>query len=362
MKRVEKVVLCCFLMVALVFSIAVSGSVAAPKTPAKKIFRVEGRTASFGGMMYIMGFAICDILNKKSTWVRGSSLESTGTKENIIVVGRDPKKRARTFFAAEFNEVMRAKKSKPPYHKPPGLYKDVMTLIGLQRMALFQITLDPNIRNIADLKGKRVASFPKGTTKYVGMVNCIRGAGKEVLDSIRWQYTGYGGYDDMLLGKVDAAWAFLLEMGSGRYTAPPKLAELMAKKRVYIVGTTPEQRALSAQTRWEPSYTIPANALAPGIPDEDKLVQMSPGNFSAYLDMPENVAYEILKILYENYKMIKDYHPAGAVLVPENFGVYSAPKERWHPGARKFYEEYGLEYGGEYLRKRYPGTPPLPKF
>ena len=218
-----------------------------PGQAAPPLYRVDARTTTFGGSSYILGFGMCDLLNKHSSWVRGSVLESTGTPENIKVVGLDPGKRARTFFTCSAEMFEKAKKGEAPFNHDPAKFKDIMIMSYQQALAVSIITLDPKLKTLADLKGKRVATWPRGTTKYDMTYKLIGGAGKEVLDSIKWQYTGYAGYNDMILGKTDAAVAFCPEMESGVYVTVPKLKELMSKRTVYFVTATPAMRKLSAK-------------------------------------------------------------------------------------------------------------------
>lgn len=328
----------------------------AAEAKARKPVHVEVRTTTFGGSGYILGFGATDILNKKSSWVRGSVLESSGTPENIKTVGQDPKKRKRTFFTTSYEMFERAKKGLPPFQEKSALYKDLKVLINEQKLVAYLITLDPNIRTLDQLRGKRVATWPKGTTKYHLTYNLIAGAGKDVADSIDWRFTGYGGYSDMLVGKVDAAISFSPERGKNVFTTIPKLKELMTKHRIYFVSATPEQRRKSAELfgdAYGASMTLPANSFGKGIPRHDVLGFAIIIAWCVYPEMPNDVAYEIVKTLYENYGMMKEYHSAGKAWFPENFGTYPAAKEDYHPGARKFYDEMKIGYGREYYLKVY---------
>jgi len=327
--------------------------------PPHKIYRVEQRATSFGGTSYVLGFAATDILNKKSAWVRGSVLESTGSSENIKVVGKDPKKRTRSFFTCSATMFEEARKGARPFNDTPEKYKDLMVMITEQRLAIGLMTLDPTIKTVSDLKGKRVSMWPKGSSKYNNIYSWIAGAGKEVLDKIEWQYTMYEGYSDIFLGKVDAVFTHFAERGPGKYVAVPSVAEFIkkAKNKVYIIGASPKQRELSRKLYGDvfgATAKLTANSVGPGIPETNKLMFMTITGWGIYPDVPEHVVYEIVKTLHENYTMFKDYHKAGANYIPENFGLYPAAKELWHPGARKYYEEKGIEYGTDYFYKRYP--------
>ena len=322
----------------------------------KKPYRIEVRTTTFGGSCYILGFAATDILNKNSSFIRGSVLESSGSAENIRRVGMSPDLRKRTIFTCVFDEFVNAKKGIPPYDKNPEAFKDLMILIHEQKLSDVIITLDPNIKTLADLKGKRVATWPKGTSKHDQTYNYIAGAGKEVIDSIKWQYTGYQGYDDMLLGKTDAALGFCPERGRGKFTTVPRLMELMAKRKVYFVTATPEMRKHSEELYGEAFGTtlkIPAGAIGEGVPSQDILGFGVLLAWGVYPDMPDDIAYQIVKTLDENHLKFKEYHPAGLGWFPENYGTYPAKKEYWHPGAIRYYTEKNISFGKDYFCKVY---------
>jgi hypothetical protein len=324
---------------------------------AGKVHRVEARTTTFGGSSYILGFAICDLLNKHSDTVKGSVLESTGTPENIKLVGRDPAKRARTFFTVSAEMFEKARSGRPPFDDQPESYKDLMVMAYQQSLAGMIITLDPEIKTLADLKGKRVATWPRGTTKFDLTRTLIAGAGSEVVESIQWQYTGYAGYNDMILGKVDAAFSFLPERGPGVYTTVPKLKELMSKRKVYFVTATPQMRRRSAELFGEAygaTATVPAGALGQGVPRRKVTGWNIVLGWGVYPEMPAEVVYEILRVMDQYRGEIKSYHPAGKNLTPDRYGAYPVKQDQWHPGARKFYQEHDLGYGAAYFQKVYP--------
>ncbi|MFC2013919.1 TAXI family TRAP transporter solute-binding subunit [Chloroflexota bacterium] len=356
MKKVVYILLAVLLLVGLGLS-ACAEPAPAP-TPAQKILRTEVRTTSFGGSSYVLGFAGSDILNKKSAWIRCSALESTGSIENIKIVGDDAKKRARSFFITTGKEFVKARAGVDQYKENPQAYQDIMMLLATTRVGYPFLTLDPNIKNIADLKGKRVAVFPKGTSKYLEAYNTLAGAGQDVVDSIKFQYTGYGGVDDMILGKTDAVPMSVIEGKKDRFHTIPVMKELMAKKpELYIVGCTPEQRLRSKELFgeiWGASFTILPDNFAPGIPDEPRLCSAVVLGWAIYPDVPEDVVYEIVRTLYENRNMFPEYHPGGVGLADGYFGLFPMAKKYWHPGARKYYDEMGIGYGTEYFYEEYP--------
>lgn len=326
--------------------------------PREKVY-VEMRATGFGGSAYVIGFAATDILNKKSTWVRGSVLESSGTPENSRVVGKDPAKRRRSFFTCGYDVYLMLQKGEPPFDKDRELYhyKDLMVMIHDQNLIQVPITLNPNIKTLADLKNKRVATWPKGTSKFINCYQAISGAGEDVVNSINWQFTAYGGYEDLVLGKVDAAWSFWPERTRGVFSTNPETQELMASTKISFVTATPEMRKKSLELFGEAAggtFKIRAGQYAPGVPSHDIYGLATPMAFLVYADMPKEVVYEIVKTLTENHQMFKEYHPAGESWVPENLGAYPADKRDWHPGVRKYFDEKGIRYGKEYFYELYP--------
>ena len=323
------------------------------KSPPKK-YHIEVRTATFGGSTYLLGFGVCDILNKNSDWVRGSVLESSGTVEGIKVVGNDPKKRKRSAFNCSADQFFKAIKGVPPFDKKAEIYKNVKILIFQQYLAGMFVTLNPDIKTLADLKGKKVATWPKGSAKFEHSYNLAAGAGKEVLDSIKWQFTDYAGYDDMIVGKTDAALTYCGYAGKGRFGPMPKLRELMSKRRVYFVTATSEMRRKSRELfgdAYGATLKLPANTFESNLPRQDILCFMPVVAWGVYPDVPDNVVYEIVKTLDENHTMFKDYHSAGRNIDPTTYGLYPAGKEYFHPGARKYFDEKGIEYGRDYFFK-----------
>lgn len=328
-----------------------------PADAGQKVYRVEARTTTFGGSSYILGFGMIDILNKKSDRIKGSVLESSGTPENIKTVGQNAKKRKRTFFTMVPEMWAKARKGEPPFEENPGAYKDLMIMMDQQKLAATFITLDPKIKTLADLKGKRVATWPKGTTKFDECEKLVGGAGKEVLNSIKWQYTGYAGYDDMIIGKTDAAYTFAPERGKGKYATIPKLKELMSKRKVYFVTATPEMRETTRKVYGDvygATLKIPANSFGKGIPDREIISMNLVLGWGVYADFPENIVYEMVKVLDENHSLLGGYHSAGKNWNRSTYGAYPIPKKYFHPGARKYFEEKGIKYGSDYFFEEYP--------
>ncbi|MBN2059592.1 MAG: hypothetical protein JW882_04160 [Deltaproteobacteria bacterium] len=132
----------------------------------------------------------------------------------------------------------------------------------------------------------------------------IAGAGKDVVDSIKWQYTQFDGYDDLLIGKTDAIMGFWPMVAPGKYTPIPKLKEIMTKsKKLRVIGATSEERSRTKK-EFGPTFgatdLMPANGLGQGFPDKDVLFYVNVGGWGAYPELSADVVYEMLSIWEKN--------------------------------------------------------------
>ena len=62
-------------------------------------------------------------------------------------------------------------------------------------------------------------------------------------------------------------------------------------------------------------------------------------------DLPDDVVYEMLSIMYDHIDEFKNYHAVGKALTRENMGDIAVPVEGIHPAAIKFFKEKGIKYG-----------------
>lgn len=351
-KRIMIILISNISVLSLLFTIAVPTGLAEKKD----IYRVEMRGTNFGGIFYVLGFGAIDILNKNSDWIRGSAVESSGSTENIKLVGKSPQRRARSVFIAALAQKCEAKKGIPPFDDTPEKYKDVMVILSVAQMGYAVITRDPKITSLSDLKGKKVSTWPKGSAKFMELYSFISGAGDDVVNSIDWQFTQYQGYEDLLVGKVDAVGTNFPMVEPGKFAPGLKFRELLSRTNdLHIVGATLEQRELTRKKIGEEygiSAVLPSDSIKPGIPDKNILINLGIGAWSAYPEIPDEVIYEMLSRWKTHYQKFAEYHPIGKTMIPSEWGLLPLPKEDFHPGARKFYEDNNIPYGIKAFEKK----------
>ena len=302
-------------------------------------------SARFGGINYMAGVTLAELLNKNHSWIKASNLESAGSIENIKRGADDPKDRARSIRLGVSIVYGAAKDGLAPLFKKKRenmrlLFSHMISLSGLF------LTADPDIRVPADLKGKRVGVGERGSaflveTRFL-LKDCLG-----VWDQIKKEYLGFKAARDAFMdGLIDAVYSPGNIRGKGRYGVHPLMkSALQLKKGLHFVKVTEEDISRGSKaTGWPLStMTVPAGAFRKNVPDQDALVYNTALLFWAYEDLPEDIAYEITKIAHENTKKFGEAHAAMRIMSPETMTFLPAASEKEiHPGALKYYKEKGI--------------------
>ncbi|GAH23824.1 unnamed protein product, partial [marine sediment metagenome] len=193
------------------------------------------------------------------------------------------------------------------------------------------LTLDPNVKSIKDLKGKRVS---------VG----APGSGNETISKLLIETAGLT-YDDMTVSyysQPEAAQALKdrnVDVVFWNFAYPGSaVQEVTAVRDVYFVSVDDDiLKKLIAEFPYYQEGKIPANTYKGQNYD---VVTVQDGNdVVVNKDVDENIAYLLVKILFENAKEIHNVHPVAKLLIPE-IGVRTVTP--LHPGAEKYFKEKGL--------------------
>jgi TRAP transporter TAXI family solute receptor len=101
----------------------------------------------------------------------------------------------------------------------------------------------------------------------------------------------------------------------------------------------PEVDALVAENPYYSKAVIPGG-MYPGNPDDVETFGVR-ATFVSSTDVPEEVVYQVVKAVFENFEDFKKLHPAFAGLEQEEM-ITAALSAPLHPGAEKYYKEAGL--------------------
>ena len=199
------------------------------------------------------------------------------------------------------------------------------------------VTLDPDIKTVADLKGKNVSVGAAGSGVYFNAVDVLKVYGLDIDKDIKPTYQSFGDSVEALQdGKIDAA--FIV---AGAPTTA--VTSLSATKKVYLVGFD-DEHIMNLITE-SPYYS--KNVIQKETYNTDEyVVTVAVGAVViARDDVSEADVYNFLYGVFENKDEITAAHAKGAELNLGFAASYTAVP--YHPGAVKYYSEKGMKVSGK---------------
>ena len=214
-----------------------------------------------------------------------------------------------------------------------GKIESFRVLAGLYAEAVQLVTMDPEIKSVADLKDKSVSIGAPGSGVYFNAIDVLTAAGLTEND-IKAQYQSFADSADALKdGKIDAA--FIVE---GAPT--PAITELCTTNSAYLVPIDGEiADKLMADCPFYTTYEIPAGTYQGQEADVTTVTVKATLIVSA--DASEDDVYNITKAIFDNIEAITAENAKGAELSIEN--ATSGMTVPFHAGAAKYFAEKGVE-------------------
>ena len=203
---------------------------------------------------------------------------------------------------------------------------------GLYAESVQLVTMDPEIKSVADLAGKSVSIGAPGSGVFFNAMDVLTAAGLTEAD-IKPQYQSFADSTDALKdGKIDAA--FIV---AGAPTAA--ITELCTTNNAYLVPIDGEVAdKLIAASPYYTAYTIPAGTYAGQ--DADVVTATVKATLIVSASASEDDVYNLTKAIFENTDAIAAENGKGAELSIEN--ATSGMTAPFHAGAAKYYAEKGV--------------------
>ncbi|WP_448524048.1 TAXI family TRAP transporter solute-binding subunit [Pseudothermotoga sp.] len=283
-------------------------------------------TGGTAGTYYPLGAGMADIWNKnikgmnamvQSTGASVANINLLKNKEvDLIFVQNDV-----AFYA--YNGVELFKEPFPQLRGLATLYPETVQIVALA---------DRGINSVYDLKGKRVAVGAAGSGTEVNARQILAAAGITYND-IKVQYLSFAeAANNLKDGNIDAAF-----VTAGHPTAA--IVDLAAVRKIVLVPVADE--IIASLQKDYPFYVkivVPAGTYK-GV-DTDVVTVAVKAMLAVRAEMPEDLAYQLLKTMYANQKRLIEAHAKGELIIPETGKEgMSIPL---HPGAEKFFKEMGL--------------------
>lgn len=209
---------------------------------------------------------------------------------------------------------------------------DSLRAIGAVYTEMLQlVTVDPSIKGVDDLKGKRVSVGLTGSGVYYNATDILEDAGYGKKDLKIEEFSMEETFEALKKGKLDAAFIF-----TGLPT--PAIEDYMAKGELYLIPI--EEKYLDLLQRSCEDlidYSIPAGTY------EGQNVPVKTLATKAVLlcgaDCTEEQIYAVTELIFEHSHSID--HPKGEA--PTLSFATEGIDLPFHKGAAKYYAEQGLE-------------------
>lgn len=213
-----------------------------------------------------------------------------------------------------------------------GKVDSFRVVAGLYAESVQLITMDKDIKTVADLKGKKVSIGAPGSGVYFNAIDVLEAAGLTESD-IQPQYQSFADSTDGLKdGKIDAA--FIV---AGAPT--PAITELCTTNEAYLVPIDGDiSKKLMDACPFYTEYLIPAGTYAGQEKDVTTVTVKATLIVSA--SATEEDVYKLTAAIFDNIDAITAENGKGAELSIEN--ATSGMTVPFHAGAAKYFAEKGV--------------------
>ncbi len=294
----------------------------APASQANLTFTTGGPAGTY----YAYGTVLANYVTNNSN-VAITAVTSNGSADNIEKLNLSMKVAQLGFVQ---NDVAYyATKGIRLYEGNPVDYFTAIAALYTETVQL--VTVDPEIKSVADLKGKNVSIGSQGSGVYFNALDFLAAYDMTEAD-INPQYLSFGDSAEALKdGKIDAAFVV-----AGAPT--PAVTDLSTSKATYLVALDEEHvKKLQEISSAYAESVIPAGTY--DKQDADILTVGVKATIIANSQVTDEQAYTIVKTIFEGKEKINEGHAKGAELDLEYASVCGLP---YHPGAAKYFAEKGI--------------------
>lgn len=282
-------------------------------------------TGGPSGTYYAFGGILCQVVGEDTgismtavtTGGSGANLESMGAVYQLATVQSD----VMTYAFEGTNSFAES-----------GKLTNFRVLCALYAETVQIVTIDPNIKSVADLRGKSVCVGDQGSGTYYNTVDVLAAYGM-TLDDINPVYQSFDASTESVQdGKIDAAF-----LCAGAPT--PAVATLASAKNIRLVSIDDEHmQKLLADCPYYASYTIPAGTYD-GLNEDVQTITVK-ATLICSANLTDDCAYNIVKAIFENKDAITKLHAKGAELdlsfATEGIAI------PFHDGAAKYFAENNI--------------------
>lgn len=288
--------------------------------PASAAERISIGTGGTGGLFYVIGAGMADILNKYMDDATARAEVTGASVENIRRVAAGQM----TFGFSSSSTLYEAKTGEGPFDGDP---QPVAAMAYLYPAILQVATVaETGIKSFEDLDGKRINLGPPGSNSAVLAQRLLEAYG--VFDPSRAEFLSYAeGTNALMNGTVDAAVVL-----AGAPTAA--LIDLDAQRDMILLSLDAEKvSGLFEEYPFYQPYEIPEGTY----PDQTERVMVvnDPATLFVKEDADPDLIRNITATLFEHLPELGEIHPQAKAISLE--AATNTPIEL-HPGAQAYFD------------------------
>lgn len=284
--------------------------------------RISIGTGGTGGLFYVIGAGISDVINKHlaDTSARAEVTGASVENNHRVASGQ------MTLGLSSSSTLYEAKHGEGPFKVSGAL--DVASIAYLYPAVLQVATIDgEGISSFEDLKGKRVSMGPPGSNAAVLATRLLEEYG--IFDDITPRFLSYSeGVQALINGQVDATVVL-----AGAPTAA--LIDLDSQKDMKLLSADPAKLAsITKKYPFYQSYTLPAGTY-PDVTEPVTVINDPAILFTSGKEDQTKI-YKITKTIFDHLDELGAVHPQAAKISVKTATSTPIPL---HPGAEKYFNE-----------------------
>jgi uncharacterized protein len=285
-------------------------------------------TGTTTGTYYPLGAIFSDFWNKNLDNVQASSQATNGSVQNLIFVKNGEAQVALTptgtLYEGYNGEASFDGNKVENVRILAGLYPNVNHLVARK---------GSGIKTIADIAGKKIVPGATGSATEIETQRALEAYDVDY-EGTKKDFVGFTEATDLMRNKQTDVAMVMAGVPTSAVT------EMLSTANGQLLPYSPEAvDYLKEKYPWTMEYTIKANSYE-NQPED--VLSVAQNNFLvATADMPDEVAYNLVKSLWESLEELKGSHAVIAQFDIEKAleGTSGIPI---HPGAEKFYKEKGI--------------------
>jgi hypothetical protein len=271
------------------------------------------------------------VLSKHLPGVQATARVTGGSVDNLKLIGSKQSEVALVMVDAARDALQGEDKFK-------GNKVDVRTLMVLYPNRMHVVTVEgKGIDKMSDLKGKRVSTGSPGSATEVMAFRVIEAAGLDRDKDMKRERLGVAESTNALKdGKIDAYfWVGGLPTAAVTDLGATPGVKLKLIDHADVVDKMNAKYGGIYSTGVIPAKTYPGQ-------DKDNSIAVVQNVLVADASMPEQVAYDIVKTLFEKRDEVALAHGEAKAIVLETQNRKNTTIP-WHPGAEKYFKQAGAK-------------------